>query len=91
MSQKFGIASKAEARPYLDHEVLGPRLRECTRLMLGVRHNDIGAVLGHPDDLKFRSSMTLFAAVAPEDTLFDEALQKYFRGERDQATLRMLQ
>jgi uncharacterized protein (DUF1810 family) len=60
-------------------------------MMLAIPHNDIGAVLGHPDDLKFRSSMTLFAAVTPEEPLFDQALQKYFGRERDQATLRMLQ
>ena len=54
-------------------------------------HKDITAALGHPDDLKFRSSMTLFAATAPEETLFEEALHRYFGGERDPATLRMLQ
>lgn len=89
-SQKFGIASKAEARSYLEHSVLGPRLRECTRLVLAVPGRDIGAVLGHPDDLKFHSSMTLFAAAAPEESLFDEALQKYFGGERDPLTIGLL-
>jgi len=90
LSQKFGLASKAEARSYLEHGVLGPRLRECTRLMLAVPGRDIGSVLTYPDDLKFRSSMTLFSAVAPEETLFEEALQKFFDGERDPLTLALL-
>jgi uncharacterized protein (DUF1810 family) len=90
MSQKFGIASAAEARSYLDHPVLGPRLRECTRLMLAVPGREISTILGYPDDRKFRSSMTLFAAVAPEDSIFDEALQKFFGGERDETTLALL-
>jgi uncharacterized protein (DUF1810 family) len=90
LSQKFGIASKAEARSYLDHNVLGPRLRECTRLMLAVPSRDIASVLAYPDDLKFRSSMTLFAAVAPAESLFEQALQKFFEGERDPVTLGLL-
>jgi len=90
LSQKFGIASKAEARCYLEHNILGPRLRECTRLMLLVPSHDIGSVLAYPDDLKFRSSMTLFAAVAPEEPLFEEALQKFFDGERDPVTLGLM-
>ena len=90
MSQKFGIASQAEARSYLDHDILGPRLRECTRLMLAIPSRGIADVLGYPDDLKFCSSMTLFAAVAPEELLFDEALQKFFDGERDRLTVGLL-
>jgi uncharacterized protein (DUF1810 family) len=91
MSQKFGISSLAEARCYLAHSVLGPRLRECTKLMLAVPDRDIGSILGFPDDLKFRSSMTLFAAAAPDEALFDQALQKFFEGERDPATMRLLE
>jgi len=90
LSQKFGIASEAEARSFLEHNVLGPRLRECTRLMLAVPDRDIGSVLAYPDDLKFRSSMTLFAAVAPEESLFEDALRKFFDWERDPVTLDML-
>ncbi|MFN0017698.1 MAG: DUF1810 domain-containing protein [Pirellulaceae bacterium] len=87
MAQKFGISSKAEARGYLEHAVLGSRLRECTGLMLNVSHDDIGAIMGYPDDLKFRSSMTLFAAVVPEgEATFEEALQKFFHGKRDPLT-----
>jgi uncharacterized protein (DUF1810 family) len=90
MSRKYGIASKGEARSYLEHEVLGPRLRECTRLVLSAPGQEIGTILGYPDDLKFRSSMTLFAAAAPEESLFKEALERFYGGERDQRTLEML-
>ena len=90
MSQKFGIDSQTEARTYLEHNVLGPRLRECTRLMLAISSRDIRAILGYPDDLKFRSSMTLFAAAAPEESLFEEALQKFFGGQRDPLTVGLL-
>jgi len=90
MSQKFGITSKAEARSYLEHCVLGPRLRECTQLMLALSDHNIGSILGYPDDLKFRSSMTLFAAAAPEDSIFEAALDKFFGGEHDERTIRLL-
>ena len=91
MSQRFGIASKSEAKEYLRHVVLGPRLRECTQLLLDLPSRNISDILGYPDDLKFRSSMTLFAAVAPEETMFEEALKKFFAGERDAATIKLLQ
>jgi uncharacterized protein (DUF1810 family) len=87
MSQRFGIASKSEAKEYLKHDVLGPRLRECTQLLLDLPSRNIDDILGYPDDLKFRSSMTLFAAVAPEETIFEEALKKFFAGKRDAATI----
>jgi uncharacterized protein (DUF1810 family) len=90
MSTKFGLASKAEAGSYLKHGVLGPRLRECTRLLLALPARDIGSILGPPDDLKFRSSMTLFAAAAPEERLFKAALETFFGGEPDALTLRLL-
>src|SRR6266567_5012616 len=70
MSRKFGIASKAEARSYLKHDILGPRLRECTQLMLVQSGRSIGSILGYPDDLKLRSSMTLFATAAPEEAIY---------------------
>jgi uncharacterized protein (DUF1810 family) len=90
MSQRFGIASKPEAKEYLKHDVLGPRLRECTQLLLDLPGRNIDDILGYPDDLKFRSSMTLFAVVAPEETIFEEALKKFFGGERDAATIKLL-
>ena len=91
MSQKFGVASAAEARSYLEHSILGLRLRECTRLMLAVPHGNISSILSYPDDLKFRSSMTLFAAAAPDEPLFNEALRKFFGGQRDPTTIRLLE
>ncbi len=91
MAQKFGIDSKAMAKSYLEHAVLGPRLLECTRLMLAVPRKDIGSIMGHPDDLKFRSCMTLFATVAPPgEKIFKETLQKFFGGERDPLTIKLL-
>jgi uncharacterized protein (DUF1810 family) len=90
MSQRFGIASKSEAKEYLKHDVLGPRLRECTQLLLDLPSRNIDDILGYPDDLKFRSSMTLFAVVAPQETIFDDALKKFFAGERDAATIKLL-
>lgn len=89
MSQRYAIGSRAEAKAYLAHPVLGPRLIECTRLVLAVQGRTINAILGAPDDAKFRSSMTLFGAVS-NDPVFDEALAKYFAGERDDATLEIL-
>lgn len=89
MSQRYAIGSRAEAEAYLAHPVLGPRLIECTRLVLAVDGRTINAILGAPDDSKFRSSMTLFGAVSNEP-VFDEALAKYFTGERDGATLEIL-
>ncbi|QQO12006.1 DUF1810 domain-containing protein [Bradyrhizobium diazoefficiens] len=89
MSQRYAIGSRAEARAYLAHPILGPRLIECTRLVLAVEGRTINAILGAPDDAKFRSSMTLFGAVSDEP-VFGEALARYFGGERDEATLELL-
>lgn len=89
MSQRYAIGSHAEARAYLAHPVLGPRLIECTRLVLAVQGRSINAILGAPDDAKFRSSMTLFGAVS-DQPIFSEALVRYFAGERDAATLEIL-
>ena len=89
MSQRYAIGSRAEAGAYLAHPVLGPRLIECTTLVLAVEGRTINAILGAPDDAKFRSSMTLFGAVSDEP-VFDQALARYFAGERDSATLEML-
>lgn len=90
MSTRFGIVSKAEAQAYLRHPVLGPRLKECTEAVLAVDSKSATQILGRPDDLKFRSSMTLFEAAVPEEGLFGRALAKYFGGERDQRTIEML-
>jgi uncharacterized protein (DUF1810 family) len=85
-SVHFAITSHDEARAYLDHAILGPRLIEATRLMLAVEDRSALDILGVPDDQKFHSSMTLFDAVSPND-VFAAALQKYFANERDAATL----
>ena len=87
MAIAFGIASRKEAEAYLDHVVLGPRLRECTRIVNLVEGRSIHQILGYPDDLKFRSSMTLFASVASDSQVFNNALHKYFDGEPDPLTL----
>lgn len=90
MSERFGLASLDEARSYLRHPVLGARLRECTRLLLAGTGRDIRAILGSPDDLKFRSSMTLFAQADPAEPLFQAALERFFGGEPDALTLELL-
>ena len=89
-AQKYAIASRAEAIAYLDHPVLGPRLHECTRLVTAIPDRSIDAILGYPDDLKFRSSMTLFASVAEDKADFADALDKYYGGAMDRATLERL-
>jgi uncharacterized protein (DUF1810 family) len=89
MSRRYAIGSQAEAMAYLAHPVLGSRLLECTRLVLAVEGRTINAILGSPDDAKFRSSMTLFGAVS-DKPVFGDALARYFAGERDDATLEIL-
>ncbi len=86
----FGIASREEAEAYLRHPVLGERLRECTRLVNMVQGRSVSQIFGYPDDLKFRSSMTLFSIVTPDNQVFKDALQKYFGGEPDRLTLERL-
>ena len=90
MATVYGIASRQEAEAYLPHPVLGPRLTECTRLVNLVEGRAIDRIFGYPDDMKFRSSMTLFASVAADDQVFRDALQKYFDGEPDPLTLERL-
>jgi len=90
MATTFGIASRKEAEAYLEHAVLGPRLRECTQLVNLIEGRWINQIFGHPDDLKFRSSMTLFASVALDRQVFKAALQKYFSGQLDPLTLKSL-
>ena len=91
MAQRYAISSLQEAQAYLKHPVLGPRLRECTRLMLEVEGRSALEVLGSPDDMKFRSCLTLFARAAPEERVFQNALQKYFAGQEDPRTIEGLQ
>jgi uncharacterized protein (DUF1810 family) len=89
-SDWFAISSLDEATVYLKHTVLGPRLRECTQLVTLVEGRSLPEILGSPDDLKFRSCMTLFAHATIENSVFLDALRKYSGGEFDPATLRLL-
>jgi len=90
MAQRFAIASIEEAKAYLAHGILGPRLRECTALVNAVEGRTITEILGSPDDLKFCSSMTLFGAVSGE-TEFASAIAKFYGGKQDGRTLDLLQ
>jgi uncharacterized protein (DUF1810 family) len=89
MAQRYALRSREEAMAYLGHGVLGPRLRECTALVNAVEGRTIREILGSPDDLKFRSSMTLFGAVSPEPE-FAAAIAKFHGGVSDQRTLDLL-
>ena len=87
----YGVEGAGEAAAYLAHPVLGSRLRECVTALLAHREKSARAILGAPDDLKFRSCLTLFrAAAAPQDKLWQNALDRFFAGEPDEATLRLL-
>ncbi len=90
MARRYAIASGDEAAAYLAHPLLGKRLRECTSAVL--MHDEVGIdeIFGHPDDLKFHSCMTLFADVAPDEALFQDALDRFFDGIQDAATIERL-
>lgn len=83
----YGLADLEEARQYLTHPVLGARLRDCTRAVLAHADRSAHAIFGSPDDLKFRSCMTLFSLVAPDEPLFGQALAAFYGGEADPLTL----
>jgi len=89
-AEEFGISSSLEAAAYLRHPILGPRLRECAQFVLSVEGLTIRQILGSPDDMKIRSSMTLFRSITPHERVFDDVLQKYFAGEPDMLTLERL-
>jgi uncharacterized protein (DUF1810 family) len=92
MAVRYGISGREEARAYLDHPVLGPRLLECAGIVVGLEGKTVGEIFGYPDDLKFHSSMTLFGEVeGPAERVFHQALKKYFGGKTDQATLERLE
>jgi uncharacterized protein (DUF1810 family) len=90
MAQTYAIGSLGEARAYLDHAVLGPRLLECARALLGVSGKSADEILGGTDAVKLCSSMTLFALAAPEEPLFGQVLDRYYAGSTDQETERRL-
>ena len=90
MAWHFGLQSRGEAVAYLAHPLLGPRLRECVELVLAVEGRSAHAIFGSPDDLKLRSCLTLFREIDGIDGVFGKALDKYFDGQPDAATLQLL-
>jgi len=90
MARRYAIRGRAEAEAYLSHPVLGPRLIEITEAALAIEGRTAHDVFGYPDDLKLRSSATLFAAVSPPGSVFKRLVAKYFDGEPDPAAIRLL-
>ena len=90
MAENYAIASLAEAQAYLQHPILGSRLKSCTQLVVDVPERSAFEIFGTPDDLKFCSSMTLFAHATPDNEIFLQALRKYFAGGFDPLTLQRL-
>lgn len=90
-AQFYAIKSLDEARQYLEHPVLGKRLLECSAILLAVKDRSVADIFGYPDDLKLRSSMTLFSCVAEEGSVFDAVLERFFDGKRDARTLELLE
>lgn len=86
-AKRYSIKSLEEARQYLNHPVLGKRLLECTEAVVALKSGTVSDIFGYPDDMKFKSSMTLFEKIAGSDSVFSAALDKYCQGERDAATL----
>jgi uncharacterized protein (DUF1810 family) len=89
-SKRYSIKSIVEAKAYLDHPVLGRRLIECSQAVLNVAGRSAHEIFGSPDDMKLKSCATLFATVSPEGSVFDQLIDKYYRGERDSKTLELL-
>lgn len=90
-SRRYGIKSLAEAKAYLNHPILGARLIECVDAALGVEGRSASEIFGSPDDKKFKSCATLFASVSPVESPFHRVLEKFFYGERDRQTLRLME
>jgi len=90
-SRHYAIKSLEEAAAYLDHPNLGPRLRECIEALLSIADRSAHQIFGSPDDLKLKSSMTLYAHISPEGSSFEQVLDMYFEGQRDQRTLDLAQ
>lgn len=88
MAEYYGITSLAEARAYLDHPLLGERLIECSRIVMLIEGRSLREIFGSPDDMKFKSSMTLFARAAAENSIFIEAINKFCDGSFDPLTLK---
>jgi uncharacterized protein (DUF1810 family) len=90
ITKRFSIKSEDEARAYLAHPILGPRLIECAEAIVSVQGKSARDILGSPDDLKLKSCATLFAQVSPLGSVFEQILEKFYSGEGDAATLRLL-
>lgn len=90
ISEYYGIDGLSEAKAYMENEVLRRRLTTISEALLSLDSSDAGDVMGYPDDLKLRSSMTLFAEAAPEEKVFQQVLDKFFGGEKDQQTLKLI-
>ena len=86
MSRRYAIASLEEARAYLEHPILGERLEQCARILIGLHGRTADEIFGPLDAMKLRSSMTLFARAAPQSALFRDVLDRYFGGIADDAT-----
>ena len=91
ISKRYSIKSIEEARQYLNHPILGKRLSECVKVILAIEGRPISEIFGHPDDMKFKSSMTLFACVPNSPSVLFHILDKYFNGNRDVKTLQLLE
>ena len=90
-AKHYAIKNAEEARQYLNHPILGARLLECSKTVFAIEDRSISAIFGFPDDLKLKSSMTLFSHVTDPDSVFDQVLDKYFNGKRDTKTLELLE
>jgi uncharacterized protein (DUF1810 family) len=86
----YAIKSLEEARAYLAHAILGPRLLECAEVVMSVESRSATEIFGNPDDLKLKSCATLFACVSPPDSVFGRILKKYYGGQRDLKTIQLL-
>ncbi len=91
MARRYSIGSIEEARQYLSHPVLGKRLMECTEAVVALKGGAVSEIFGYPDDLKFKSSMTLFEKASGPGSVFSSALDRYCHGERDAATIGLLE
>ena len=89
-AKRYAIKSVEEARSYLEHPILGPRLLNCAEAVVGVEGRSAAEIFGSPDDLKLKSCATLFSSVGPPGSVFDRLLEKYYRGQRDGKTLELL-
>ncbi|MEO7105684.1 MAG: DUF1810 domain-containing protein [Rhodoferax sp.] len=90
MAKRFGIESSEEARAYLAHPLIGSRLIACTKLLLAQRNANAYEIFGSPDDVKLRSCMTLFALTSPQEPVFKQTLDMFYKGKVDEVTLKLL-